>query len=121
MSADPKYEKRYCAYVDIIGFRELIEKLRHGKRTAEKIKGLLEKIHKPHDPMFAGMHGTDFRAQSISDAVALSTKPNAYGLTMLVVTVRNLACALLREGYLTRGAICTSRSSDGLHAIGTIP
>ena len=45
----------------------------------------------------------DFRAQSISDAIAISTTPT--GLYRLLEAIEKLAIDLLREGYFFRGAL----------------
>jgi hypothetical protein len=99
-------EQRYCAFVDILGFTELIKGLRDGTVRYEFIRDLLKQIHRPHDPKFVGLGETDFQAQSISDAVALSTRFTAAGLGILFDTLERLSLALLREGYFTRGAVC---------------
>jgi hypothetical protein len=101
-----QYEPRYFAYVDILGFRGLMADLRNGKVKCEAIRDVLKRMHTPHDPEIIDVEHCDFRAQSISDAVALSTKPTIPGLMMLLATLRQLATASLREGYFTRGAVC---------------
>jgi len=107
MSNMAGYEERYCAYVDVLGFRELIAALGDGSIQFEAIRDLLQRVHKPHDEQFVGYGDTDFRAQSISDAVALSTKKNDVGLAVLCATLRDLSLALLYQGYFTRGVLCS--------------
>jgi hypothetical protein len=99
-------ENRYCAFVDILGFKDLIGKLRGGAVDLETVKGVLRQIHQPHDPKFVGERDTDFQVQSISDAVALSTSYSATGLAILFDTIERLSLALLQEGYFTRGGLC---------------
>jgi hypothetical protein len=106
MAGDPQYEMRYCAYVDILNFRGLIGDLRGGSLRYETVRNLLRQIHHPHDPEFVGLGQTDFQAQSISDAVALSTSLTIAGLAVLFDTLERLSLALLQEGYFTRGAVC---------------
>jgi hypothetical protein len=100
-----QYEQRYCAFVDILGFSGLIGSLRGGDMSYDEIRDLLRQIHQPHDPQFVGLGETDFQAQSISDAVALSTKLTV-GLGVLFDTLERLSLAVLHEGYFTRGAVC---------------
>jgi hypothetical protein len=100
------YEERYCAFVDILGFSRLVTGMRGGAIHFETIRGLLQKIYSPYDPQFVGMGNTDFRAQSISDAVAFSTLRTPEGLSVLCAAIRELALALLYQGYFTRGAVC---------------
>ena len=100
------YEERYCAFVDILGFSQLIAGLRNNSAEFETIRGVLNKIRTPHDPDVFGTGGTDFKAQSISDAVAFSTLPTIEGLSILVGKLRELSVALLYQGFFTRGAVC---------------
>lgn len=100
------YEERYCAYIDILGFADLMADLRRGKVPYEAIRDVLRRIHKPYDPKIIDFEHCDFRAQSISDAVALSTKCTMSGLSMLFAAVRELAKRSLHEGYFLRGAVC---------------
>jgi|SRR5208282_935039 len=104
--AEAAYEERYCAYIDILGFADLMSDLRRGKVTYEAIRDVLRRIHKPFDPETIDFEHCDFRAQSISDAVALSTKCTIAGLSMLCAAIRHLAEASLHEGYFLRGALC---------------
>jgi hypothetical protein len=108
MSDGPKYEERYCAYVDILAFRGLIAGLGDGSVGLDAIRKLLSQIHE-HNPQFIGLGDNDFQAQSISDAVALSTRLTASGLSILFDTLCRLSLALLYEGYFTRGAVCRGR------------
>jgi hypothetical protein len=103
---DATYEERYCAYIDILGFADLMADLRRGKVTFAAIRNVLRRVHKPYDPEIIDFEHCDFRAQSISDAVALSTKCTIAGLSMLCAAIRHLAEASLHEGYFLRGALC---------------
>jgi len=100
------YEERYCAFVDILGFSEFISGLASKPEQFETIRGVLKKIRTPHDPDVFGIGGSDFKAQSISDAVAFSTQPTIEGLGVLVAKLRELSISLLAQGFFTRGAIC---------------
>jgi hypothetical protein len=60
--------------------------------------------HSPTNPDSKSWH-VDFRAQSISDAVAISTVANLDGLIRLFMAIENLAVELLKEGYFIRGAL----------------
>jgi hypothetical protein len=101
-----QYETRYCAYVDILGFREIVSGLRNGTMQFTKVRELLAHIHAPAIAGVVDPPYTDFRAQSISDAVAISTKFAVTGLAMIFDALERLSLALLDEGYFTFGAIC---------------
>jgi hypothetical protein len=81
--ADATYETRYCAFIDILGFSELIEKLDRGETPFASLQALLEKIHNPPPTNAGEMERSDFRAQSISDAVALSGADNILGISAI--------------------------------------
>jgi hypothetical protein len=103
---DPTYQERYCAFVDILGFRELIDSLDQGSMNFGRLRALLQKVQDPYrGPPDAPFGDSDFRAQCISDAVALSANPNPNGLQHLFFVLEQLSLDLLFEGYLLRGAI----------------
>lgn len=99
------YEQRYCAFIDILGFSELIETLGTGAVSLEHLRVLLTKVHNPPTTNAASLPDADFRAQSISDAVALSGATNARGLGAIIHSINRLAIDLLMEGFFIRGAI----------------
>jgi hypothetical protein len=100
----PTYEPRYCAFVDILGFEELIKDLRHDDKQYLALRTALQTVHKPK-PATPESGEADFRAQSISDAVAISTAVNADGLRQLFLALETLALDLLESGHFIRGAI----------------
>lgn len=109
--ADDRYEDRYCAFIDILGFSQLVGELRNDPSRFVEIQQLLASIHEP--PKFQVNAGrkqqSDLQAQSISDAIAISTNANDAGLVALIFTVGQLVRRLLRQGYFARGAICKGR------------
>jgi hypothetical protein len=101
-ASDP-YQVRYVAFLDIIGFRNLIHTLQHRNAVLET-RDLLRAIHEP--PQFDELFdGSDLRAISISDAVAVSTAPTADGLAHMFANIELLTLKLLERGYFVRGAI----------------
>jgi hypothetical protein len=94
-----EYSDRYCAFVDILGFRQLVESLSKDPQNVRTLRALLQKVH--------GRGATKklVRAQSISDAVALSTELNMEGLGELMQVLMTLAVDLLCEGFFVRGAV----------------
>lgn len=65
------YQQRYCAYVDVPGFSGLIDSLRSDALFFEELRDLLTIIHHPEN-VSSKTWPSDFRAQSISDAVCIS-------------------------------------------------
>jgi hypothetical protein len=98
------YVDRYCAFIDILGFRGLIGSLKGNGNQFLTLREVLKKIHAPVGQPTVSTF-TDFRAQSISDAVAISTLATDQGLMRLFQAVEELAVDLLKEGYFIRGAL----------------
>src|SRR4051794_25790760 len=109
MRLPKEYEERFCAYVDILGFRELIVGVRRGDVPFNRVKQALRAVHKPVAANLDGYEDSDFRAQSISDAVVISTAPSSDGLSHLFYALEHLTLQLLYEGFLLRGAIVHGR------------
>ena len=101
---DASYQERYCAFVDILGFRQLIECLDEGGNQFDALRSLLSRVHGARSERSLESD-SDFRAQSISDAVAISTQPTQSGLTEILSALQLLAVDLLVEGYFIRGAV----------------
>jgi hypothetical protein len=98
------YEERYCAFVDILGFRQLLDQLNRGTTDFDAIRTLLLRVHNPKK-LSNTQNDADFRVQSISDAVAISTSLTDEGLFQIYNALEILAQDLLFEGFFVRGAI----------------
>jgi hypothetical protein len=99
-----KYETRYCAFLDILGFADLIGNIGKDGLGFEVVRDLLRKIHEPSKFDTAGT--ADFRATTVSDAIALSSSYSANGLAVLVDAIVRLVLGALEEGYFMRGGLC---------------
>jgi hypothetical protein len=99
------YRDRYCAFVDILGFRQLIERLDKDVNQFDALRNLLARVHGTRSGRSPNESDADFRAQSISDAVAISTTPTQSGLFEILTALQLLAVDLLVEGYFIRGAV----------------
>ena len=99
----PPYHERYCAFVDILGFGSLVNRLSQREGAFQSLRKLLSQVHNPEKGTTKSWH-TEFRAQSISDAVAISTLPNSVGIVELMNATQNLTLELLHLGYFVRGA-----------------
>jgi hypothetical protein len=99
------YQERYCAFVDILGFRQLIERLNDDVGQFDALRNLLMRVHGTHSGTLADKKASDFRAQSISDAVAISTAPTQEGLADVFEALQLLSVDLLVAGYFVRGAV----------------
>ncbi len=99
----PAYEDRYCAFIDILGFRDLVRGLR-SSHDAATLRNAMQTIHAPASAPTINW-SIDFRAQSISDAIAISATTLDSGLYRILEAIEDLAVNLLREGYFIRGAL----------------
>jgi hypothetical protein len=100
---DASYSERYCAFIDILGFRGLIDDLDNGKISVAEVYRVLSAVHSKKVP--ERQQHADLKHQSISDAVALSAAPNAAGLDAICTAAEELSRMLLRSGYFHRGGI----------------
>jgi hypothetical protein len=101
-----QYEQRYCAFVDILGFSELINNLSQGTISSDTLRDLLRIVHAPlRGDHIRSFKGSDVRAQSISDAVCISAACSSAGLAHLLYCLEELARRLLEQGFFVRGAL----------------
>jgi hypothetical protein len=105
--ADINYTERYCAFIDILGFRGLIDELEKEKLSPVEIHRVLSAVHVRKQAI--RQQEADLKSQSISDAVALSSAMNAAGLDAICTAAEELSRMLLRSGYFARGAITKGR------------
>src|SRR5690242_3629811 len=89
------YNERYCAFVDILGFRQLIERLSQEDNQFLALRELLRRVHTAHTNRNSEKSETDFRAQSISDAVCISTRATSLGLVEIFESLEALTLDLL--------------------------
>ncbi len=101
---DENYGERYCAYLDVLGFRGLIADLGRGAISVVEMRELLTIVHEPSGTDHEHWR-TKFRSQSISDAVAISTAVSRHGLVEILRAPEVLTGSLLRRGFFLRGAL----------------
>ena len=113
MLPEPSYEERYCAFLDILGFGELIGDLQRGGIKFQDVRELLHTVNSPPHERTAttkfGFYAADLRHQSISDAMCISATATGPGLMHLLLYLRGLALSILHKGYFTRGAVVKGR------------
>lgn len=97
------YTERYCAFIDIFGFTNLIGDIRRQQISFEHIRDLLKIVH---EPTTFQTHTLDVRATSISDAIAISADFSPPSLAGLIDSVSRLSLAILEAGYFVRGGLC---------------
>jgi hypothetical protein len=103
------YPVRFVAFIDILGFRELIATLDRDPSLLGSVRDLLSEVHQPPEKLGNIFSGSDFRSATISDAVALSAANTPTGLQHIIAVTEILTNKLLRLGYFVRGAVVKDR------------
>jgi hypothetical protein len=98
------YTLRYAAFIDILGFKEIVRK---SVNNEQMVQELVKSLHAmgERNPHLEKVLGEDFRAHTFSDTILMSEKATASGLSHLLYQVQELALNLLRSGLLIRGGI----------------
>jgi hypothetical protein len=104
-----KYPVRYVAFIDILGFRNIISRLDKDEFLLDEVCKLLSEVHRPREELNDLFKKSEFRSATISDAVALSAAPTPAGLANMIAATEMLANKLLLLGYFVRGAIVKDR------------
>jgi hypothetical protein len=99
------YASRYAAFVDILGFREIINKSSNNAKLVDELAIVLKSME-DRNAALEQVLGEDFRAQNFSDSIIMSEAVSAQGLSHLLYQVQELALRLLQKGLLIRGGIC---------------
>lgn len=111
------YEERYVAFIDILGFKELVRRSVDERSTFAS----LDAIYNAMDLKFAGVErdyaqqfglapdAHDLRVNTFSDFVVISCAGTAQGLDALCFVVWCVARDWLSKGYLSRGGIAKGK------------
>lgn len=108
-----KYEVRYIAFIDILGFKEMIKK--SGNTSNTEVKSQLPRLADALSINYQGFvrdykeqskkDDPDFRINTFSDFVVVSAAASHVGLEILLFVVARIAQDWLSKGYLCRGGI----------------
>jgi len=107
-----EYQKRFVAFIDILGFRDIID-----RSTCEppeiKIEDILSALNYP-DPVGKGkmiigevgdISNSDHKVTQFSDCIVISAEYSDKGLLNLVDHIERIAFNLLKLGFFCRGGI----------------
>ena len=127
------YEQRLCAFVDILGFRDLVQRSLERTELQEQIRELLREVvlARPvweRDPPLTEIearvrqrgaadprgeaeqivkgYAACERGTTFSDSLVLSAALNPRGITGLVTSLLFLSRGLAELGYYARGGVC---------------
>lgn len=120
----PEYKDKFVAFIDVLGFKNLVEQSTNGKgETLAEVLALLETFGSQHERSQLQQHGPticpcssvrdknlDFRLTQISDCVIISSEVSPGGVINLIahcsrVVVGFLLKGVMCRGYITRGPI----------------
>jgi hypothetical protein len=112
-----RYELRYCAFIDILGFTHLVTRIGDDVPLRSVLR-ILSELRSPLSPG-EDADAINFEMTSISDAIVISTAANPAGLFYLLLAIHELTLNVLRQGYFTRGAIVSGLlHHDGSTVVG---
>ena len=94
-----KYEKRCCAFVDFLGFKEFV-KNKKAEEIYMVISALSDENKRNSENVFENL-----KYQAFSDNIFLSTPHTKFGIINLFLQVNWLFMRALQNGVLIRGAI----------------
>ncbi len=114
-----KFEEKFIAFVDILGFKDMVEKSESGQGIPlAEIMGYLSKLGTKHDELKFSSYGPtfcpdsrcvekglDFKVTQISDCVIVSSEISPAGIINLTGHCWNSVFELLLKGVLCRGYI----------------
>jgi hypothetical protein len=110
------YEDRYLAFIDILGFKELVDRsVKDGAATHESVASIFNAL----DLDFRGFENdfvefqkvphnsseTDLRVHTFSDFAVVSCRKTEVGLALLIFIAWRVSSDWLSKKYLSRGAI----------------
>lgn len=129
MIAKPTFEDKFIAFIDILGFKELVAAAEAQKVPLTALLDLLGNFRAESDQQEFARNGYDvcpgapalsrdvaFRATQVSDSLVLSAEVSPAGVANIIarawrVAVRFMEQAILLRGYITRGSIYHHGSS----------
>jgi hypothetical protein len=100
------YSDRYVAFIDILGFSDIIRKTAHDDNPA-RYNAILQVLTEIKS--LGSGPGNAFEFQSFSDSIVLSSDVTADGLTSLVRAIEVLAIHMLVNGLLLRGGVAKGK------------
>jgi hypothetical protein len=104
LSANAKYERRAVAFVDILGFADLVRQADRNEELRSHVIDALQRVRAVSSPTDEPGE-SDLKTQNFSDSLILSARGNAHGLWHLLFALDALSWNLLAMGVLVRGGV----------------
>jgi hypothetical protein len=124
MAPEREFKDKFIAFIDILGFKDMIERAERGEgRSLDEIKELLTELEHRKNQSFYAAHGPqicpaslridqtlDFEITQVSDCAIVSAEVSPAGVINLIhhcwgATMMLLTKGVLVRGYITRGPI----------------
>lgn len=107
------YENRFVAFIDILGFKELIRRSENDSAILDRLLEVLAQFSELID-IRKKISGEDssvwtYQVSTFSDNVVISTRQTKEGLIFLLLVATLLSTRLLQKGIFTRGAISSGK------------
>ena len=102
---EPTSAVRFVAFVDILGFKNVVRKSSSDDNLRRELISALHKVRDAAPLPGQQSNVGDLRAQTFSDSIILSTHDSSDGLWSLVLTLKRLFLDLGQVGIWIRGAI----------------
>lgn len=106
------YEERVVAFIDILGFKEIVMRSAYDDALARRIYGALDLRHDNFAKYFADEVDLDWAPadfddlfHTFSDCIVISVRPRAEEIGLLIFVIFRICRQLLSDGFLSRGGI----------------
>ena len=94
------YEHRYVAFIDLLGFRQLIDDADRDDNLREAVVHNLRNMRRSVHP-----DGRIFRVTQFSDSIIMSTDYSDFGLGLMICALEAMATTILQVALLFRGGL----------------
>jgi hypothetical protein len=103
---NPRFEQRYIAFVDILGFSDIVKRMAAEERLFTSIRDALRKLSSQSSEFtqYRLQKFSDIRMTAFSDCYVLS-ESSSLSAWRVLAAVQKLGADFLTEGILTRGAV----------------
>lgn len=101
------YENRYVAFIDILGFSDLVRRSSEDLDLLSRIASVLANVGAYRNSIYEdeNHHLVGVEVSTFSDCIVVSAKCSDVGLGVVVGMVITIYHSLLHQGVFTRGAI----------------
>jgi hypothetical protein len=98
---ESEYRERYAVFLDLLGFKALVENAEANGETRERLTESLDRMRET----LCNDAAIDMRFTYCSDCIIVTAERSQRGLWELLTSVRTLTCNLLQNDVLVRGGM----------------